>query len=234
MVKKPIKLPSTNRVRWLKAHRVVSTRYPPVDLYERVADEEDWADLHELEMLTNPRIREDMGAISYIPKERRVFGAGASHVMAPFAYRALSRFSDGTFGVYYAAKDLETALLEVAHHRGIFLADTSEEAMRTQEKVMVGKVDTAFHDVRKGPWKRIHDPDSYIESRKLGTALREEDSKGVVFNSVRKPGGENIAVFWPNAIEIPVETKKIAFQWDGERITKWFDYESGDWKEIQS
>ena len=70
-----------------------------------------WETLIELEQLTNPRVRNETGNINLVPPERRVSGNNASYVMAPFTHvnPRGSRFSDGTYGVYYAAERLETA-----------------------------------------------------------------------------------------------------------------------------
>ncbi len=55
-------------------------------------------------MLVNPRLRNEAGAIHLVPPEERVTGPGATWVMAPFTHFNPngSRFSDGTYGVYYA------------------------------------------------------------------------------------------------------------------------------------
>ncbi len=229
-----MKLPPISRVRWNKTYRIVSTRYPPIDLFERVAPSEDWDALIELEMLTNPRVREELGQISNIHPERRVHGNGASYVMAPFAYANESRFSNGNFGIYYAANGFTTALLEVVYHREKFYAQTNEEPLKTTEKTLIGKIDSKLHDIRKGNWKHIHDPDSYIESQRLGLKLRnEEDSNGIVYNSVRNPGGKNFGTFWPDVVSLPIESKKIVLNWNGENINKWFDFETDEWNEIE-
>lgn len=229
-----VELPGILRVRWSKTFRIISTRYPPVDLFERVASNEDWDALIELEMMTNPRVREELGQISNIPPERRVYGNNASYVMAPFAYSNESRFSDGSFGIYYAANDFQTAVHEVAYHRGKFYSQTDEEPLRTTEKTVLGSIDSKLHDIRKGNWKHIHNPDSYTESQKLGKRLRNEmDSNGIVYNSVRYPGGKNIAAFWPDVVGIPVESKKIVLNWNGKYIDKWFDFESDEWNLIR-
>jgi hypothetical protein len=64
-----------------------------------------------LEQLTNPRVRDEVGDIALVPPEERVSGPGASYVMAAFTHvnPKGSRFSDGSFGVYYVAAALETA-----------------------------------------------------------------------------------------------------------------------------
>lgn len=230
-----VKLPSISRVRWNKTYRIVSTRYPPIDLFERVSPDKDWDALIKLEMLTNPRVREELGQISNIPPERRVYGNGASYVMAPFAYANESRFSDGSFGIYYAANDFKTSLHEVVYHRGKFYSQTNEEPLKTTEKTLLGKIDSKLHDIRKGDWKHIHDPDSYIQSQKLGLKLRNEaDSNGIVYKSVRYPGGKNFGAFWPDVISPPIESKKIVLNWNGEKIDKCFDFETDEWNDISN
>jgi hypothetical protein len=88
-----------------------------VPLFERVSsDPAVWEALIAAEMLVNPRIRNDVGEIHLVPPNERVSGPGASYVMAAFTHLNPrgSRFSDGTYGVYYAGREFETALRETA------------------------------------------------------------------------------------------------------------------------
>src|SRR5580704_1292054 len=85
------------RVVWPQAWRVIASRFPPINLFERVStNPRVWDVLFELEQLTNPRVRDEVGAIHLVPPERRVFGPNASWVMAPFTHVNVlgSRFSD--------------------------------------------------------------------------------------------------------------------------------------------
>ena len=41
---------------------------------------------------------------------------------------------------------------------------------------------------------------------------------GIVYPSVRNPGGECIAAFWPDVIAKPVQGRHFRYHWDGERI----------------
>src|SRR4051794_6226699 len=102
------------QITWPQAWRVIASRHPPVDLFERVADGDGAISdaLIALEQLTNPRVRDQIGEIALVPAEKRVAGAGATYVMAPFTHINPngSRFADGTFGAYYAASELQTAI----------------------------------------------------------------------------------------------------------------------------
>ena len=134
----------TRRMRWRTTYRLQSARHPPVDAFERVAPAEDREALHELERMTDPAARQDIGRISLVPPSRRVFGPGASALMWPFTHPSkdnASRFSDGAYGVYYAGHAFETALREVAYHRGRFHAQTRDEPTRTTFKTIEAGVD---------------------------------------------------------------------------------------------
>ena len=52
-------------VDWPQAWRVISTRYPPINLFERLTpDPAVWETLIALEQLTNPRLRDEIGDIA--------------------------------------------------------------------------------------------------------------------------------------------------------------------------
>lgn len=187
-------------------------------------------------MLTNPRARQDAGDISLVPIDRRVSGPGASYVVAPFVHVSEdrpSRFTNGSqYGVFYAAQNFETALFEVAHHRGKFHQATNDNPLRTEERVLVGNIDARLHDIRETNWKHLHNPNDYSDSQAFGQNIRNNGSDGIVYNSVRKPGGECFATFWPDVMEIPIQTKHIGYHWNGSEIDKYFDYQSGNWTNL--
>ena len=227
----------TRRVRWKAAYRLIPSRYPPISIFERIADPKDWEMLYALEGLTNPRLRQEAGEISLVPPSRRVSGPGASIVMAPFTHASTdrpTRFSTGAFGVYYAGHKFETALREVAFHMGRFYASTSDpphdEAFRTYK----GAIDSVLHDLRKGDWAVFLDPDpaNYVHAQTLGDHLRNSGSNGIAYPSVRHRKGECIGAFWPDVVDIPVQTEHVMLRWNGEKITAWFDYETDKWSEL--
>ncbi len=119
----------SSSVAWTGARRIIRSLYPPVDLFEDIADPEDWPLLMSAEQKTNPRLMESIGALDLVPPKRRVSGPGATYLMAPFTHVSQdrpSRFSRGLFGVLYVADQFETALLETMHHHARFLARTAE------------------------------------------------------------------------------------------------------------
>ena len=217
----PADLPPVRRIRWSQAFRIVPSRFPPVGVYDRIADPADLDAVFAIEALTNPRLREEAGALKLVPKERRISGPGSTPVMAAFTHLNPegSRFSDGSWGVFYAAHSVATAVEETVYHRERFLAATAEPACDIQMRCYRTRIDSRLHDIRGG-WKREHDPDTYAASVKLARLLREAGSNGIVYDSVRHRGGECLAAFYPDVVAPCVQAQHLVYRWDGRRIAK--------------
>ena len=71
-------VPAEVAVKWPKAYRLIRSIYPPIDLFEDIADPRDWEALASAEAKTNPRVWEHLGRLDLIPPERRVSGPGRS------------------------------------------------------------------------------------------------------------------------------------------------------------
>lgn len=210
-------------VDWPAAVRLIESRYPPIDLFEDIADPEDWALLAAAEGKTNPRIAETIGNLDLVPAGRRVSGPGASYVMAPFTHCSPDkpgRFHDGSFGAYYAADNFETAIAEVAHHQAQRLSDSRDEpGWISDMRELVGAVRADLLDIRgKGGFEALLAPDDYAPSQAFARQSRDGGADGIVYPSVRNPGGECIAAFWPDVVARPVQGRHFRYHWDGARI----------------
>jgi hypothetical protein len=212
--------PPQRRIAWQPAYRMVPSRFPTVGPWDRIAAPEDFEALSELEAMTNPRVREELGVLAITPRERWLTGPGASPVMAAFTHLNPegSRFSDGSYGVFYASRELETAIRENVHHRGRFLAATREPPTQIQMRAYTTRIACRVHDVR-GAYTRVHARDDYGASQKLGARLRAANSNGIVYDSVRHEGGQCVAVFWPDRVGPCTQSAHYAFCWDGSAIT---------------
>jgi hypothetical protein len=229
---------ATARVDWRRAWRIIASRYPPIHLFERIsANPAVWDALIALESATNPRLRDEIGEIRLVPPERRVSGPNASWVMASFTYvnPRGSRFSDGTWGVYYTANRLETAIAETVLHFARFAADAHDPPRREDMRVLLGTVRNTFHDVDMLPraWRAaVLDPSSYDASRALARGLREAGSNGLTYPSVRDADGRCIAAFWPDVVGIPIQERHLQYEWDGEKVARYFDYKREAWTSL--
>jgi RES domain len=226
------------KIEWPRAWRIIASRFPPINLFERVSKNPAvWGALIELEQLTNPRIRDETGDISLVPAHRRVSGSNASWVMAPFTHvnKRGSRFSNGSYGVYYAAMTLETAIAETIYHFTKFAMDSHDPARREDMRVLLGNINATFDDLPDDLTRAslLHKT-SYVHSQAFGLERRSDNSDGIVYPSVRHGGGICAAAFWPDVVGIPIQERHLKYEWDGNRVSRYFDFKLEEWFDAPS
>lgn len=209
---------------WTPAWRLVASRFPPVGLFDRVAKAADLETVFAIESLTNARLRQETGELTLVPAEDRVSGPGTTPIMAAFTHLNAqgSRFTDGSYGVYYAAHGIDTAILETAFHRARFLAATSEAAIEFDMRSYAADITAEFHDIRGAAASHAAlyaaDPNAYGPAQDFARDLRANGSNGITYDSVRDPGGECVAVFKPRVIAPVLQGPHYCYVWDGTRI----------------
>jgi hypothetical protein len=220
-------------VAWPGARRIIRSLHPPIDLFEDIADPEDWPLLLSAEQKTNPRLMETIGKLDLIPAARRVGGANATYLMAPFTHVSPdrpSRFTNGDYGVLYAADRFETALAETIHHHERFMARTAEPEGWTSQFREIGlDVKLEASDLRGGDasFEEALKPDDYAPSQTLAAALRAGGSDGIVYPSCRQRGGECVALFYPDLATNPIQGRHLDYHWDGQRVDLYREVGSG-------
>jgi hypothetical protein len=216
---KPI---AVRRLHWTAAIRIIPGVFPTVELFERVARPEDLDAVHAIESAFNPRLRDAVGDLSLVPRDERVVGPGAGFIMAAFTHVSPhgSRFSNGTYGVFYAAQREATAIAETKYHRERFLRATNEPRREVDMRVLSVTVRGPLHDLRgmRDIMPDIYRLDDYTASQLLGGALRAGASNGVVYDSVRQDGGKCVGVFRPPLLSGCRERRHLRYVWDGTRI----------------
>ena len=218
---------AVSEVRWQPCFRVIPSRYPTIHLFERISDPTDWDALYWIESLTNPRLRDEIGDIELVPREERAFGPGGSVIMAPFTHLdpSGSRFADGTFGAFYAAAQMTTSIAETCYHREVFLKATREGPLELDMRSYLADVAALFHDIRgeRARLPDLYDPDSYVSSKVLGRKLKLEGSNGIVYDSVRHPGGQCLAIYRPRLIQNLRQGIHLRYVWDGAKISRVYE-----------
>jgi hypothetical protein len=214
-------------VAWRPCWRIIPSRYPPIDLYERVADAADLDAVFAIEAMTNPRLRDAVGDLALVQPEDRVSGPGTSAIMAAFTHLnpGGSRFTDGTFGVFYTAHDLDTAVAETRHHRERFMRATRQARAELDMRVYLVDLVAMLHDLRglREAYPLIYHPDDYGAGQHLAVTLRRESADGIVFDSVRLYGGHCAAVFRPRLLSNCRQERHLCYVWDGTAISKIYE-----------
>jgi hypothetical protein len=215
------------RLKWNPAWRVIPSRFPSVGLFERVAGPQDFDALYALEAMTNDRIRDEVGEISLVPAEERLFGPGSTCIMAAFTHLNPqgSRFSDGSYGVFYCARKRDTAIAETRHHAGLFMAATAEPPMRLQMRLYTVEAQGKVVDLREASRAepRIVDPDGYGYAQGVGRQLRADGALGILYPSVRHPAGVCLAAFRTTLLKKCLHAAYLEYHWNGRAVDAVFE-----------
>lgn len=203
-------------------YRIILSRYPQIDLFERVSSPEDWGVLYMVESLTNPRLRDEVGDIRLVPPEDRVYGDGASWIMAAFTHPPVDgrggRFNRD-FGIYYCGADESVVIAESSYHRARFLRESRIEQATQDMRVLRAQLTTSLHDLRQLTDRPIYHPDDYTEAQQLGHTLRDAKSYGVHYQSVRAHG-ECYGVMRPRAVSDAIHWRYLRYHYEQGAIAK--------------
>ena len=205
----------------LQAYRLVNSKFPPIALFDDVANPEEFEALYQIQALTNPRLQNEVGRIELIPRSEIPFGVpGCSYATAPFTHvnPEGSRFSNGSFGVLYLAATMEAALAEVHHHQNKYWSNI--QSLNYERFVFRGLScsfdEHSMKDATSLPMSNpIYDPDDYTHSRSLGKIVKDAGLMGLRYNSVRLPGSYCWALMSPKPISSIVQTAHYEMIWNG-------------------
>lgn len=221
---KPDELPQV-KLQQQRCYRLINSKYPPVSVFDDVADSDEFDALFELQALTNPRLRAQAGNLTLLPRSSIPFGiAGCSYAVAPFTHvnPAGSRFSDGRFGVLYLAENVQTAVSEVAYHQGQYWAKVPGLAY---ERFVFKALSCQFSnvsltDLTSLPLQHaVYHPQDYSAARTLGISLREQGNAGVQYHSVRNKGALCWGLFSPQYVTQMVQSAHYEMIWQSGSIS---------------
>jgi hypothetical protein len=156
---------------------------------------------------------------SFEPEIYRAFEEAewSKAILWPFSNWQTSRFSNGSFGVWYGSDTLETTVYETAYHwsRG-FLADVALErgsvVIRRQlfsVSCRAGLLD--FRPAVKSYPQLLHKSD-YSFTQGVGSRIHQEGHPGLVTFSVRHSGGLNYAMLNPAVLSEPQHHSYLAYR----------------------
>lgn len=185
------------------AFRLIPSRFPPIGLFDTVATAADLEAVMDLEGWSNDRLVAER--IARLPKDEWVFGrANASVVMAAFLHVAPGgmRFNGPDLGAWYAAASLTTAVAEVAHHLRREAVATGTASLARPYRAYTARLAGDYLDIRGRQAARpdLYDPTSYAASQPFGEAVRASGGAGILFDSIRHAGGENVVAHRPRNV----------------------------------
>lgn len=130
-------------------------------------------------------------------------------------FRSRTRFSDGSFPVFYSSLDADTAQAEVKHWLPKFIGQAN-----AKRKVYYRQFSCTFKGLTKdlrpkvSDWPDLTNDDDYTFCNQIGAEAINLKLDGVVTISVRRRGGDNLPVFFRDAIRDPELEILLAMTFD--------------------
>ncbi len=144
-------------------------------------------------------------------------------IIWPFKHWQTSRFSDGTYGVWYGSDSVETTVYESAYHwyRGL-LSDAGFErtTVVAERKVYSVACNAALLDFRKSAedYPDLLHPSDYAYCQSVGSRIHREGHPGLLTQSVRRPAGTNVAIFNADILSNPRHNCQLTYRLEGDQI----------------
>ncbi len=179
-------------------------------------------DLAELESATSGRLRAQQSGLPDLRPDELVFGK-ASHTLVNAAFSHTrpggNRFNGEDRGAWYCAFECETSLAEVCYHLTRALADVGRFENTTDYSELFADFIGPFHDLCDlDAIEPCLDPDpavGYPAGQALAGELRAAGSNGLVYPSVRRPGGTCLVAFHPVLIQNIRQGAIWRLEWQG-------------------
>jgi hypothetical protein len=202
------------------------------DLFDDLTDHpEEWALAQQVELRVKPPPYRSGAPIIDRPFEDAEW---FSAITWPFQNWQASRFSDGSYGVWYGSDTVETTVYESAYHwyRGLLSdAGFESESVVAERKVYFVGCDAALLDFRRAATRHsaLMHPSDYTFPQTVGARIHREGHPGVMIPSVRRTAGTNFAVFNPSVLSNPRLNCQLTYRMENNRIhverqpdTVWF------------
>lgn len=215
-------LPTLTSLRQFDTCRLLPSRF--ADLEDSVLaplsdNDATLRDLFDLDNATNERLRYEAGLLPGIGMDELVFGVPNFRIInAAYTYARPegSRFNDGERGAWYCAFDAQTALAEVSFHKTVEYQEIGRFDDSVSYQAMLADFNATFHDIRGARgFNKCLDPRSYVASQDLANTLLELGSMGIIYPSVRHPGGINLACFRPALVGNVRKGQAYRLTWAG-------------------
>lgn len=209
----------------VQAYRLVNSKFPPIALFDDVADAEDFEALYQIQALTNPRLQNEIGRLELIPRDQIPFGiAGCSYATAPFTHvnPAGSRFSNGSFGVLYLADRMDTAIAEVCYHQQRYWSKVPE---LNYERFVFRGLTASFNEIglKDATVVPLSNPiyamDNYAHANQLGAEINAAGCPGLRYHSVRSAGNICWALMTPRSVTSIIQSAHYEMIWSGQVIS---------------
>lgn len=214
--------PPITALRAFDTCRLIPSRFADINdsvLSPLAGSNEELALLFDLDNATNDRLIAESGNGVGIGIDELVFGVPHFHIInAAFSYPRPegSRFNSSERGAWYCALTHSAALAEVIFHKTVEYQEINyfQDTVNYQE--FLADFSASFHDLRHDSrFQACLSPTTYIASQALAESLLQQQSLGIIYPSVRKKRGTNIACFRPALVGNVRKARVVQLSWSG-------------------
>jgi hypothetical protein len=191
------------------------------DLFDDLSDRpQDWAIAQAVEIQAKPSPFQSRAPAIDRPFEEAIWN---SAIDWPFSHWQASRFSDGSFGVWYGSDAIETTVYETVYHWVFgFLRDAGWDtiAAQAERKVYAVACHGALLDFRTAAdaYPALLHPSEYALTRTIGARMHREGHPGLITRSARYTRGENLAIFNPVVLSNPRPVCTLRYRLEGKSV----------------
>jgi hypothetical protein len=202
--------------------RLVSTARLRDAVMRDLVDDSELDALSEIEGATSARRIAQARGAGEVQSHELVYGVPHAHfINAAFAYakpREPNRFNGADRGAWYAGFDVETSLAEVKFHLTEMLAAAGDFNATVDYAEMYASFAGEFLDLRAHPAHASLHPEKaagYPVGNRLADAARARGLNGIIYPSVRSPGGTCLVALFPHAVQSVAQGAVYRMRWDG-------------------
>jgi RES domain-containing protein len=207
--------------------RLVTTARLRQSVLKGLVGDDELEALAEIEGATSNRLLAQHRGAGDVKPFELVYGVPhAAIINASFAYakpREPSRFNGAERGAWYASLAVETSLAEVAFHMTDFLARTGHYGAVVEYAEMFASFAGEFVDLRPHPDHQCLHPDKaigYPAGNAVADGARARGINGIIYPSVRHPGGTCLAALFPHAVQSVTQGDVYRLKWAGTPVPK--------------
>lgn len=197
-------------------HRNIVSIQTSQDLFDDLSDSPaDWQAAIELEQATKPPTYLSSQPIIDRPFEEAAYNEAIDY---PFKHWTKSRYSDGSYGVWYGADTLETTIYETVNHWRVFLQDAGWDGLDdiiNERKVYRIRCDAGLLNfipqLKVFPALVDPAPGGNHFTHLVGTRIHHEGHPGLVTGSARCDGNVT-AIFNPRVLSNPQQYSYLSYR----------------------
>jgi hypothetical protein len=204
-----------------KIFRNIVSVHPSQDLFDDLSDSPaEWDLAQRVEDQVKPPPYQSSTPLIHRPFEDAHW---CNAIAWPFTHWQSSRFSDGSFGVWYGCDSVETTVYETAYHwlkKFITDAGFENEYVIAERKVYEVNCDAALLDLRPltASYSQLIHPTDYSFAQSLGARLHQEGHPGVVTYSARKALSSNYVILNSQILSNPQLHCQVSYRLEDEYL----------------